>query len=176
MGSNSRDLYDAIFDVEVSHEFELFDGEGPDDELPALRSRKPSRENLTQNMSGRNGRSHTASPAPARRRNTSLRLEMPSGSGSPGPRSRKLSALSPLFESFSSTEVPALAGGKSPLTRLFSFRQSTPAAPEETISQNPNLAAESASTLKKMESLLDDMRDLPVQQLKDEMKELQVCT
>ncbi|KZP22753.1 hypothetical protein FIBSPDRAFT_890108 [Athelia psychrophila] len=171
VGSNSRDLYDAIFDVEVSHEFELFDGEGSDDELPALRLRRPSRENLAPNRSGRNGRSHTASPA--RRRNTSLRLEMPSGGGSPGPRSRKLSALSPLFESFSSTEVPALAGGKSPLTRLFSSRQSTPAAPEETISQNPNLAAESASTLKKMECLLDDMRDLPVQQLKDEMKELQ---
>ncbi|KAF7974798.1 hypothetical protein HWV62_11295 [Athelia sp. TMB] len=161
VGSNSRDLYDAIFEVEVSHDFELFDGEGPDDELPALRSRRPSRER--ERRSGNGSRRSTVSPSPARRRKTSLRVEMPGS-----PRTRKLSALSPLVASSNSTEVP---GAKSPLTRLFSFRQSTPATPEEVIAQVNSVAVD--GTLKKMESLLDEMRDLPVQRLKDEMKELQ---
>ena len=162
VGSNSRDLYDAIFEVEVSHDFELFDGEGPEDELPALRSRRPSRER--ERPSGNGSRRSPVSPSPVRRRKASLRVEMPGS-----PRTRKLSALSPLVVSSNSTEVP---GVKSPLTRLFSFRQSTPATPEEVSAQVNSAAVD--GTLKKMESLLDEMRDLPVQRLKDEMKELQV--
>ena len=53
-------------------------------------------------------------------------------------------------------------GGQSPLTRFFTSR-----APTET--------QITEATLKRIESLVDDMRNLPIQRLKDEMNELQVC-
>ena len=52
--------------------------------------------------------------------------------------------------------------GKSPLTRLFTNKSST----EVHLPQ---------ASLKKVEALMDEVRDLPVQRLRDEMKELQVC-
>lgn len=89
------------------------------------------------------------------------------------PRTHKLSALSPLAESLSSTEVHTAGGVISPLAKLFGFRQPTLIVPE---ANSPhNVAADAtAAAVKKIENLLEDMRDLPVQRLRDEMKELQV--
>lgn len=53
-------------------------------------------------------------------------------------------------------------GGKSPLTRLFTNKSST----ETHLPQ---------ASLKKIEALMDEVRDLPIQPLRNEMKELQVC-
>ena len=52
--------------------------------------------------------------------------------------------------------------GKSPLTRLFTNKSST----EVHLPQ---------ASLRKVEALMDEVRDLPVQRLRDEIKELQVC-
>ena len=54
------------------------------------------------------------------------------------------------------------ARGKSPLTRLFTNKSST----EIHLPQ---------ASLKKVEALMDEVRDLPVQRIRDEIKELQVC-
>jgi hypothetical protein len=54
----------------------------------------------------------------------------------------------------------------SPLARLYAPR--TPGAEERAV-----MSAEGAA--RRVEGLLEDMRELPVQKLKDEMKELQVC-
>jgi hypothetical protein len=52
--------------------------------------------------------------------------------------------------------------GKSPLTRLFTNKSTT----EVHLPQ---------ASLRKVEALMDEVRDLPVQRLRDEIKELQVC-
>jgi hypothetical protein len=77
------------------------------------------------------------------------------------PRLRKISVLSPLAETFSSTEV-ASPGAKNPLSKLFGAARDDhqPADVDDT-------------AVMKMENL-QETRDLPVQRLRDEMKELQV--
>lgn len=161
MGSHSRDLYEAIFDVEISHEFELFDS---DDDLPTLQS-LASRENMRAEA--------PRTPTMARRppsRPRSLHVDPPSPRGSP--RTRKISALSPLAETLSSTEVPSI--GKSPLEKLFGFRQQTVSSAATPLDEHPPSISATSTTVQKLEALLEDMRDLPVQRLRDDMKELQV--
>ncbi len=51
-------------------------------------------------------------------------------------------------------------GSFNPLQRLFS---------------RPADGPQVEATVKKVEALVDELRDLPVHKLKDEMKELQVC-
>ncbi len=59
------------------------------------------------------------------------------------------------------SEAFASARGISPLTKLFTNKPSTEVHLPE-------------ASIKKVEALMDEVRDLPVQRLKDEMKELQV--
>jgi hypothetical protein len=63
-------------------------------------------------------------------------------------------------------EIPS---AKSPLARFFS------GAKIPTVGESSAISSLDA-TVRKVEAMVDDMRDLPVQRLKDEMKELQVRT
>lgn len=176
VGTNSKDLYEAIFDVEVSHEFELF-GDEDDDEMPMLRS-IASRENI---LATSPARANPQPGTPQKNRNSSLprnslHIDLPSPRESP-PRSRKTSALSPLAETFSAPEIPSISV-KSPLGKLYAIRshqltRSTSGTPLDEHAPSvviPDLTP----TVKKMENLLDGLRDNPISRLRDEMKELQV--
>ncbi|THU86429.1 hypothetical protein K435DRAFT_829719 [Dendrothele bispora CBS 962.96] len=142
VGSTSADLYGAIFDLEIDHDFELFDNEA--EERPLF---PPPRDDVR------------TPPSPtARRRPSSLfapRREQHSPIGSP--RRRVLTNLD------TSAEVLAINSRSSPLARLFT--RTTTAAPE-------NSAAVEAS-IKRLETIVDSIKDSPIQRLKEEMKELQ---
>ena len=175
VGTNSKDLYEAIFDVEVSHEFELFKDEN-EDEIPILRS-IGSRENVcATSVTLTDSRPGT----PRKQGNSShprhgLSIDVPSPRESPS-RSRKTSVLSPLVETFSASEIPSI-NVKSPLGKLYAHRpapltKSTSGTP---LDEHPSpVVPDIAPTVKKMEVLLDGLRDTPIIRLRDEMKELQV--
>lgn len=165
MRSDSTNLYEAIFEVEISHEFELFNGF--DDELHGARSFSPRRNTRDDETEPT---TPTTTPRPTSRPR-SLHVDLPSSRESP--RTRKISALSPLPETFSSTEVPS-AGVLSPLTKLFGSRHQTTSPTTTPLDEHPPSFTASSGTVQKMEALLENMQNLPVQRLKDEMKELQV--
>jgi len=149
VGSTSADVYDAIFELESDSGGEE-DGRstaGDGSSYRPLRSIN-SRETLRRK-----------NPSPSRKRSTS-RQPLPLPPSSPGgARLRALSTNVP-----GGAEIPSL---KSPLTRLFSGTK-VPSVGD------PAAAASMDASLRKMEGMIDDMRDLPVQRLKDEMKDLQV--
>lgn len=166
VGSASNDLYDAIFEVEVAEDFDIFDES--DDDAPALRS-FDSREDI---------RASGTSPGPERRkRPPSLNGSRVGSSPQASPRQQFISTLSPddipqasprrrVISTLSPNDVFASPDAittsfRSPLARLFSQRSPVdgPAVGE--------------ASLKRIETLLDDVRSLPVQRLKEEMKELQ---
>jgi hypothetical protein len=169
VGSASNDLYDAIFEVEVAEDFDIFDES--DDDAPALRS-LDSRENI---------RASGTSPGPRhRKRPSSLNASRTSPSPQASPRQRVISTLSPndvpqtsprqrVISTHSPNDVFAspdviTTSFRSPLARLFNQRSPVdgPAVGE--------------ASLRRIETLLDDVRSLPVQRLKEEMKELQVIS
>jgi hypothetical protein len=159
VGSSTNDLYDAIFDMELASEFDPFDHEDDEDrDVPVLRSYH-SRENISAVKS----RHATPSPTPRSRHQMS-----PVTSIGPSLRPRAISGLLPLeLGNARSTSAEHTSGSlRSPLARLYAPR--LPGAEERAA-----MSAEGAA--RRMEGLLEDMRDLPVQKLKDEMKELQVC-
>ena len=162
VGSHSSDLYEAIFDVEILHQLDLFDG--LNDELPAMHSPGASR------ASARPGELQpTRKRAPSLR---SLHVDIDPPSPHESPRARKTSTFSPLVETFSSTEMPSI-GAKSPLSKLFGVRpqiSTSTTFPDD----HPLADADTVSVVKKMEGLLGEMHNLPIQRLKDEMKEIQV--
>jgi hypothetical protein len=153
VGSSSSDLYNAIFDAENSHsqDFDLFDED--DDNTPALRS-LASRESLKPSTSAPGVTRKPSSPpgTPPRERRT------PQAS----PKRRMPQTLSPLITL--SADVPS-GPDQSPLSRLFRQRP----APEYHAA-----AVGAEASVRRVEALLDDIRDLPVNRLKDDMKELQV--
>lgn len=148
VGSSTNDLYEAIFDVEVSQDMDLF--HGSEDDLPALRSLR-SRDTLRPD----------SSPTPRMRRQpsntSSLRREASSAHTSPRV---QVSTLPPIDPPSNSLFVQSQ---RSPLAKLFT----------RTASDHQTVASAEAS-VRRVEALLDDIRDLPVHKLKDEMKELQV--
>ncbi|KAK0185674.1 receptor-activated Ca2+-permeable cation channel, partial [Armillaria mellea] len=144
VGSTSNDLYEAIFEVDAERDLDLFDEE--EEELPHLRS-VHSQENLPSDAESR------------KRRPSSVRRPVSMASGPKGlsphgsprtPRARNLDLLS--------AEVQSPVGSFNPLQRLFS---------------RPTDSPQVEATVKKVEALVDELRDLPVHKLKDEMKELQ---
>lgn len=158
IGSSSTDMYDAIFDVEVSDDLELFDS----DEEPPHEPPSPSHDSLRPPSI-----SVPAGPqAPSRRRHTSL-PRSPSARSKSGrsptasPRRRK-DTLPPMIQT-GSGEVPTV-GPRSPLSKLFLGRREP---------SGPQVERMSAATAR-VEALLEDVRVLPVNKLRDEMKELQV--
>ncbi|KAI0360223.1 hypothetical protein OH77DRAFT_1565833 [Trametes cingulata] len=192
LGSSSMDVHEAIFDVELRDEVDLF-GDSEVEDLPppmeptsappAIRTSK-SHENLRQSSS--NARQQVPfRPSGSRtptdnqiRRTTSLSLS-PRKSQSAS-RARTRSAISPISPTASprlsprprnsplptitpssTGEIPTL-GPRSPLGKLFGAKR------DSAIS-----AANMEAGMKRVEALMDEVRLLPVNKLKDEMKELQ---
>ncbi|KAI0687685.1 hypothetical protein BC835DRAFT_1408332 [Cytidiella melzeri] len=164
VGSSATDLYDAIFDVELDQEYDLFHDHDSDGE-------------------GRHGRisshvSRASSPTPAGRRRTSTprrrTVSVPrtptsaGGAVSRSPYSRN-AALPALVEPSAAGEIQTV-GPRSPLNRLFNYRREVSASQERLAPPN---AATDRDMLKKLETMVDEIRHLPVNKLKEEMKELQ---
>lgn len=155
VGSKSADLYEAIFEVEDSRDFGLFNEEGEDER--SLRSAHPSRNGDTESVS-----------SPPYHKSISL----PRRPQSQPPRSRKVSTLTPLSEQSGTAKVLHL-DTSTPLSRLYSQRNSSPSpllVPYHEASNMDSLD----SSMKRIEVLLEGCRDLPIRKLKDEMIELQV--
>ncbi|KAF9069875.1 hypothetical protein BDP27DRAFT_1324744 [Rhodocollybia butyracea] len=144
VGSTSANIYEAIFDVEVEHDTGLFDSD--DDEFPALRS--------IVNVS------HPTSPTSVRTQRRPESLAPSVGvrrDPSPTPRLRTVSNLEQASAEFTSQ--------KSPLARLFVRVPSDNAV---------SAAATSVeASVRKVETLVDEMKHLPLQRMREEMKELQ---
>ncbi|KDR76350.1 hypothetical protein GALMADRAFT_247756 [Galerina marginata CBS 339.88] len=186
VGSSSNDLFDAIFDVHVEDaDYDIFGESDAEVEFPTLRSMY-SRENV------RGDRSASRSPAPRirTRRATSLGRssvnDPPSNRASPRQRPLGPSALSPV-EYMASPEMivsPTLstANNRSPLARLFTSRFSNNLPPPTSNETNAAaIAAQAAAqaatnteaSVRQISTLLEAVGQLPVQKLKEEMKELQ---
>lgn len=147
VGSKSTNLYDVIFEVEESRDFNLFHDSDNEDEgvsplasvsvLPASPlSRLPSRGRTTLLDSHQTPRS---------------------------PRKRKISSLATLDEVSSNAKVLSL-DATTPLSKLFSHSRPVTAIDHE-----------SGANLQRMQTLLDQYRDLPIRRLQDDMKEIHVC-
>lgn len=153
VGSTPSDLYDAIFEVESGRVFE-FEGFEDDDEeeIPALRSLN----------------SYDGETIRVRRRTSSHPQSVNHGGGGNGggggdtdspPRSPRRRNISLTTSHLTSIDLPTLPS-RSPLAKLFAPRSiSSP--------------VEGGDGVRKIEVLLEEIRDLPVTRLKDEMKELQ---
>ncbi|TFK75140.1 receptor-activated Ca2+-permeable cation channel [Pluteus cervinus] len=158
VGSSTSDLYEAIFDVEVENDLGLWDDEdlyGGD--YPTLRSLR-SRDNLRSETP----RSRRMEASVSRPRTP--RMEPPSNSGSP--RLLVNSALPPTLDMLAPVSVfdgTATQGPKSPLAKLFTRMPSS----------DSQVIAHAEASVKRVEALFEDIRDLPVHKLKEEMKELQ---
>lgn len=202
----TADLYDAIFDVEVSDdELNLFPDTDAEDEpqiavtedrddnngvtSPSLQPRL-SRSSV-RNDSGRppsitvSGPSLSRSPIPGSRspmRGSRTPLTPPSRGrrggrdrtlspgGSPRPR-RGAFELPELIQTTSSAEIPSI-GPRSPLSKLFSQRTR---AESDSAAATAAAVSASAEGIRRIEGLVGDIKSLPINKLKDEMKELQVC-
>ncbi|KAG6827972.1 hypothetical protein H0H92_009798 [Tricholoma furcatifolium] len=151
VGSASNDIYDAIFEVEISSELDPFDES--DDEGPILRSFH-SREDLP------------GTQTPRRRRVPSSTRSPTSVHGSP--RTRPNLQLPPPLEPFVSSEAPQTAPEnttRSPLAMLFGSRISS--------ADGQAAAARAEAAVRRVESMMEDLQLLPVQKLREEMKDLQ---
>ncbi|KAG2035862.1 hypothetical protein BDR03DRAFT_1092852 [Suillus americanus] len=161
VGSKSADLYEAIFEVEDSREFELFD----DSEGDECSLRSPFASTIRREDSG--------SPSILKPRRHERPASFSKKSQSQPPRARKVSALPPLSEPSGTGKILHL-NTSTPVTRLFSQRFNHPssASPVEMLPDVTNMERLDSS-IKRVEALLEDYRELPVRKLTDEMKELQ---
>jgi hypothetical protein len=150
VGSSSTDLYEAIFDVELPHELDLFESEDDHPAIHAIRSYESLRPGRSRQRPSSHSRSFRDSEA-----------------YSPLPSPRAHGSISP-GHFLGASEQQGSLGGRSPLTRLFAPRLVQASQSEGAIVEHVDAA------VKKIESLLHDIRELPVRRLRDEMKELQV--
>lgn len=153
VGSTTSELYEAIFDVEVSSEFEFF--EESDDEPRTLRSLH-SRESMRPSPSPTPRRQKRPASIDPPLREPLLQRNAPMIRASP------LSPLAPVPPDASSSSA------RSPLAMLFAQRMAPPT--------DSYAAASVEASVRRVEALVEDIRELPVQRLKDEMKELQVLS
>ncbi|KAI0303626.1 hypothetical protein B0F90DRAFT_1809383 [Multifurca ochricompacta] len=181
MGTDLHDIYEAIFDVEPDIAEE-------DEELFADREQDHvGLHSWSSHERGRNG-THTPPLIPpppleihtpeglARhgRRASSLPRSHP-GRSSASPRKRKLSLRPSLAEPLraSATEAQGL-GSLSPLARLFDTRLSDADAPGGGPSPVDARKLDKVEEgVRRVQELLEDVRELPVSKLKEEMHELQ---
>lgn len=176
VGSHAHTLYDAIFDIELSDEQEqaLFEGfsDGEDEEAPALRSL----------ASCGSMRKRPGTRTPSRRRPQSAsHPSTPDRIPSPGaPRSplRRPKESLPSDSGLTGGLTPGLPllKTRSPLARLFAGPRIVTSMSESTVSPTSPMVEETLAGVRKLETVLEGIRDLPVHRLKDEMKELQVCS
>jgi len=163
MGASTGNLYDAVFDANISEEPDLF--LEADEERPALRS-LASAENVRADRSlSRTPTRRTASPI---RRNQS-----PGGLESPR-KPRGLPPLRTIVDRSSAAEVPSI-GRHSPLAKLFMPRLQTPtsAVMGDTLGTDLVPPTPTHPAISKMETLLEEFKNLPVARMREEMKELQ---
>lgn len=151
VGSTSSNLYEAIFEVDGPTGPGLFD-ESDDEDFPQLRSFA----------------SHdTLRSADAQRRPVSLAPRSPHRTTSPGPHgSPRRRPLSALDLGVASAEVTS--SGRSPLAKFFAQVDPPPVGPAG--------QGHVEATMRRVETMMEDLRELPVHRLKDEMRELQVCS
>ncbi|KAI0661788.1 hypothetical protein C8Q70DRAFT_910386 [Cubamyces menziesii] len=193
LGSSSMDVHEAIFDVELRDEVDLF-GDSDAEDLPVpmeptsaptpptIRTTKshehlpsastndsrqpPLRPSGSRTPSDSNQIRRTTSlslsPHKASRRRTRSAISPISPTSSPRLSPRPRNAPLPTITPSSTGEIPTL-GPRSPLGRLFGAKR------DSTIST----AATMEAGMKRVEALMDEVRMLPVNKLKDEMKELQ---
>lgn len=177
MGTNLHDVYEAIFDVEpdlVEEDEELFE------------DREQDRVGLHSWMSRESGRNGTHTPprtnlpseshipeSPARsgRRASSFPRTQP-GQSSRSPRNPKLSLRPSLAEPLrmGASEAQS-AGPRSPLSRLFGNRLSEADSGPSPVDAHKLDKVEEG--VRRVQELLEDVRELPVSKLKEEMRELQ---
>lgn len=179
VGSSTTDLYDAIFDVDASQTYELFDSDDEHDH-PALHS-AVSRDSLRVPSPPPQHQPPPRSPLGPRRaasprapRSPTHRQRYGSPGASPVLRS---TALPDLVEPYNSAEIQTV-GPRSPLSQLFTGRRGagrrTVSASHERLAPPPPGSAGSDAGVRRLEGLVEEIRALPVNKLKEEMKELQV--
>ncbi|KAM5537199.1 hypothetical protein V8D89_009132 [Ganoderma adspersum] len=192
LGSSTMDVHEAIFDVDFQgDEDDLFaddeNGDGLDQlhdfPAPALAlegSVRGSTSHESLSLRHRPSGSHTPPPLPAAdqlRRTTSMSLSprksqrsrtprrsaavTPVGGLSPTSSPRPRGAALPAINPPSAGEVPSM-GQRSPLGALFGSRRERVAS-----------VAGVEAGVKRMEAMVEEMKRMPVNKLKEEMKELQ---
>ncbi|KAL1744466.1 hypothetical protein HDZ31DRAFT_64060 [Schizophyllum fasciatum] len=156
VGTRSDDLVEAIFDVDEEHDDDLFQSGNEEDEerdAPRFYGSRESSRTPTRALASSNAASDVI------RRLRSERHASPR-STRPRIRTRTLSSAS---EVVATAEVPS--GPLSPLAKFFGYGR------EE--KEDAGSVAGVQASMKRMEAVLDDVRDLPVQKLRDEMREMQ---
>ncbi|KAJ7903703.1 receptor-activated Ca2+-permeable cation channel [Mycena olivaceomarginata] len=149
VGSTSSNLYEAIFEVDGPTGPGLFD-ESDDEDFPQLRS-FASHDTLR-------------SADRVQRRPVSLAPRSPHRTTSPGPHgSPRRRLLSALDLGVASAEIPS--SGRSPLAKFFAHVDPPPVGPAG--------QGHVEATMRRVETMMEDLRELPVHRLKDEMRELQ---
>jgi hypothetical protein len=172
MGTDLHDVYEAIFDVEpdlIEEDEELFqDMEQDRVGLHSWMSREIGR-NGTHTPPQINLPSESApeSPARAERRASSFPRAQP-GQPSSSPRTRKLSLRPSLAEPLRVSEAQGLAP-RSPLSRLYSNRLSEADAGPSPVEKLDKVE----EGVRRVQELLEDVREMPVAKLEGEMRELQ---
>lgn len=176
VGSHSTTVYDAIFDVELSSdqkdamfaEFDKFDEDTTD-----MRSLS-STEDLPASPLGRSyARSRTRSP-----RGRDVIIREPAGGNQTTPRrarqdSLRVQLIPDVFDT--SPTKP-----KSRLSRIFGAPRITASASDNTMNTliatavPPAISDDALASIRRLETALQDIRELPVQRLKEEMREVQV--
>ena len=176
VGSRTTDLYDAIFDVDDPEAYELFASDEDEDGRPALTATL-SRDSLRPPSPG----SGTPRQQGARRATSLRSFRAPRSPRSPtrGSPVMRSMALPDLVEPHNSAEIQTV-GPRSPLSRLFTGRAAgrrAISASHERLAPLPNQGAAAAAAderVRRLEGLVEEIRGLPVNRLKEEMKELQV--
>ncbi|KAL4074947.1 hypothetical protein V8B97DRAFT_1948619 [Scleroderma yunnanense] len=151
-GSQAADLYDVIFEVEDSRDFNLFsevDQEDASELSPMAPSTVPA---------------SSSSPTPP----TRLSVQVEDQPNSSFFRRRKISRLTPLEETSSTAKILSLET-TTPITRLFS----KPTLPSLKVDSSGAAQLECEGGLRRLQSLVEECRELPVTRIRDEMKELQ---
>lgn len=172
MGPNMHDVYVAVFEAEpdvVEEDEELFaDREQDLIGLHSWASRNPGRNGTnTPPQTSMLPELHVPeSPARANLRASSIPRSQP-GQSSSSPRARKLSLRPSLAEHLRTTA--AESQGLSPLTRLFGGRRSAVDGGPSPVEKLDKVE----EGVRRVQELLEDVRELPVARLKEEMRELQ---
>ena len=163
VGTSSNGLYGAIFDVDVMPEEDLF-GTPEEDERPALRS-------VASSTRLRGSRSRGRTPEPGV---PTTNIQSPPTSPVSPTRTRGTSDASPMRRQMRiSTDLldpgqpgdPPSIGMMSPLVRLFTG---------DSPIRGRTTSMGAGASLRKVERLLEDIKQLPVNKFTEEMRELQV--
>ena len=184
LGSTTMDVHDAIFDVGVEDDVYLFDESDGEDipiSISAPASGDPSssgairtefsRERALSPLRPETPTGMSADEPDQLRRTTSMSLSprkdasrsRPRSMASPSASPRRRGGALPAIVPPSAAEVPPSA--RSPLGALFG-------RPRERVVSVTVAGVE--GSVRRMEALVEDVRKMPVNKLKDEMKELQV--